>query len=237
MTAAIPVAVSEAKKKLSGNSASRKAPVPEKIPVRSSRISTAAAQVHPALGDRYGRGASPRRSGPGSTRAMQPHARVLVAEWVLGVVLIVATVPAEKGPKGYPEMVSTIMLRLSALTGIFFALSLIGTAERVARFAMWFGLIVDLGIIFHATTTGSTKSITNVFSGKPLMNGGVTLAGDFTSKDDPPQPTPFGSPGGSSGTSPANPGTSSGSGSGPASLSPNYPGGSSGTIPTPGVPT
>lgn len=256
MTAAIPVAaervaagrvagaagnagaVSQAKKTLTGKNGSsanrqRESAPPERDNSRASTSGTSS----PSSG--HGRGARPRRSGPRSARPMQPHVRVLVVEWLLAVILITVTVPSEKGGKGYPDMMATMMLRLSAATGIFFALSLIGTAQRAAKFAMWFGFIVDLGIIYHASTQRSGKALSALFTGQSILSdsGGATLAADFTDKSAPPQPTPFGGPaptgpaGGSVNTSP---GTSSGGGG--AQLSPNYPGGPGSTIPTPGVP-
>ena len=191
----------------------------------------------------YGRGARPRRSpGPRTTaRSMQPHVRVLVAEWLLAAILIAVTVPSEKGSKGYGQMMSTIMMRLTALTGLFFALTLIGTVQRAAKFAIWFGFIVDLGILYHATTSGSTKAIANVFKGQSIMtsSNGVTLASDFTSKDDPPQPTPYSPPGSGSGSNSGSGNSGSNSGTPGAYLNPNYPGGAGTTIPSaqiPGIP-
>jgi hypothetical protein len=131
-------------------------------------------------------------------------------------------------------MMSTIMIRLTALTALFFSLTLIGTVQRAAKFAIWFGFIVDLGILYHATTSGSTKAIANIFSGKPILSsgtGGVTLAADFTSKDTPPQPTPYSAPNSSNSGSGSGGDNGSGAQSPGAYLNPNYPGGAGTTIP------
>lgn len=231
--------VQQAKQTLTGkkDSAPRKTG-PGNVPDRKdSRISPE--RTSSANRD-YGRGARPRRSpGPRTTaRSMQPHVRVLVAEWLLAAILITVTVPAEKGGKGYPQMMTTIMMRLTALTGLFFALTLIGTVQRAAKFAIWFGFIVDLGILYHATTSGSTKAIANIFNGKSfLTSGGVTLASDFTSKDTPPQPTPYSAPNSNSNSGSGNNGGDTQSPG--AYLNPNYPGGAGTTIPgaqIPGLP-
>lgn len=251
MTAAIPVAaervaagrvagaasnagaVKQAKKSLTGSDSASRKRAQDRVPARDdSRVSTARTSSVPGG---HGGGARTRRRGPTSSRPLQPHVRVLVAEWLLAVILIAITVPSEKGSKGYPVMMGTIMLRLSALTGIFFALSLIGTAQRAARFAIWFGFLIDLGIIYHATTSGSTKALTAVFTGDSILsaNSGTTLAADFQDATPPPQPTPFG---GNAAMPEGTPNPGGTGGSGGAELSPNYPGGSTGTIPTPGIP-
>jgi hypothetical protein len=184
---------------------------------------------------------------------MQPSVRILVVEWVLAAILITVTVPSEKGGKGYSEMMSTMMLRLSGLTGIFFALALIGTSQRAAKFSIYFGFIIDLGILYHAATSGSGTALSGIFTGKSILSsgegsGGVVLAADFQDKSEPPQPSPFGgapvvgtigASGGSGSFGSAPLGGSSGgmsNGSGGAQLSPNYPGGPGSTIPTPGIP-
>lgn len=231
-------AVTQAKKTLTGKqeSAPRKKTGPASVPDRGSRTSTATPTSSGTFGG-YGRGArTPRRSSPRTSgRPMQPHVRVLVAEWMLAVILIVVTVPSEKGGKGYANMMTTLMLRLSGLTGIFFALSLIGTAQRAARFSIWFGFIIDLGILYHAASNRSGGTLAAIFTGKPILSesGGVTLAADFVDKSAPPQPTPFASSPSapSSGT-----GASTSSGGTGANLSPNYPGAPGSTIPTPGIP-
>lgn len=76
---------------------------------------------------------------------------------------------------------TTIMIRLSGLTGAFFALSLASEIPPARRFTMWFGLLIDLGIIYHASNTGAIKKIANVFGGKSIEpSSGTTLASDYT---------------------------------------------------------
>lgn len=217
--------VQQAKKTLTGTSGTKHPKPksgPDSIPAKKgSRVSTPKTSSNSGSG--HGRGAGPlRRTSPSkSGRAMQPHVRILVAEWVLAVLLIGVTVPSERGGKGYADMMGTMMLRLTGLTGIFFALSLIGTVQRAARFAIWFGFLIDLGIIYHATTSGSSKALASIFTGKSVLStsGGATLAADFHDTSTPPQPTPYG--GGVGASSSGTGGASANSGG--ASFSPGSP--------------
>lgn len=119
---------------------------------------------------------------------------------MLAAVLIAVTVPAEKSGKSYADMMASLIMRLTGLTGIFFALSLVGTVERAAKFTIWFGFIIDLGIIYHATTSGSTKALASIFTGKSILPGGQVLSADFSTPS-PSAPAPYtGGSGGSAST-------------------------------------
>lgn len=129
-----------------------------------------------------GRGGRARRASPSASGAIQ-HSGALIVEWILAVVLILITVPLEKQQQGYTVTISTMMLRLTGLTGIFFFLALLGTSPTTHRFAVWFGLIIDLGIIYHAATSGSGQLISNIFNHTSTLNsstGSVKLAADYT---------------------------------------------------------
>lgn len=118
-----------------------------------------------------------------------PKVGALMAEWLFGVVVISVTVPLQGAQNGYGKAITDVMFRLTGLTGFFFVLALLGNSARASRFVVWFGLLVDLGILFTATTSGTFNAMTAVFKGEPITNssgGGVIPAADVTSNQEPP---------------------------------------------------
>lgn len=59
---------------------------------------------------------------------------------------------------------TTLTLRLTGLSGIFFFLSLASSMQSMSKFAVWFGFIIDLGIIYHASAKGSLQTLSQIFS-------------------------------------------------------------------------
>jgi len=184
-------AVGNARKKLTGNSSAargRLAPTPAKRPESAPKRPEPKRDISHASNERrhggHGRSGTGRRTKAPRSSAGTPKIGVLIAEWLLAVVLIVVTVPMSGSTKGYQATITSIMMRLTGLTGIFFALALIGTSQKAARFPVWFGLIIDLGIIYHASASGGLKGTVALFSGQSITGGtgqgGVQLAADFT---------------------------------------------------------
>jgi hypothetical protein len=180
--------VRDARTKLTGSPApARGRLAPEKSPKvpekpESKKDSRAGSErKRKTRGDGAAGGRSRTRRSPGS----QPKIGVLIAEWLLALVLISVTVPMSGSSKGYQQTITSIMLRLTGLTGIFFALALIGTSQKAARFTIWFGLLIDLGIIYHASTSGALKATTAIFQGQSISGstGGAQLAADFKSTE------------------------------------------------------
>lgn len=169
---------------------------------RAAVRSTAAPRVvdsdysdNPSSGRGYRRVSnSPRTRGMARNRraprhSPNPRVGALMAEWLFGVVVISVTVPLQGAQNGYGKTITDIMFRLTGLTGFFFVLALMGNSQRAARFVVWFGLLVDLGILFTATTSGTFNAMTAVFKGQPITNsggGGVVPAADVTSNQEPP---------------------------------------------------
>lgn len=105
----------------------------------------------------------------------------LVGEWLLGVLLISVTVPLQAGSNGYQKVMTSVMYRLTALTAVFFVLAIMSSG-KAGKAAVYFGLIVDLGILFNAVRNGTVGNLGKVFAGTALTgtSGGTTPAADIT---------------------------------------------------------
>lgn len=79
---------------------------------------------------------------------------------------------------------SKVLIRLTALTSLFFVLFLMSGSKRGGQFAIWFGLLVDLGIVFTAARGQAFTTLADEISGKGT---GITLDA-ATSKLDTPHP-------------------------------------------------
>jgi hypothetical protein len=64
---------------------------------------------------------------------------------------------------------SELIVRLTALTAIFFVLFLLA-GTKAGKAAMWFGLLVDLGIVFTATTQNVFADLASAVQGKPITD-------------------------------------------------------------------
>lgn len=111
----------------------------------------------------------------------------LLAEYIGGVVIICLGTLTRGPSQGYTNVMSELMLRLTALTTVFFILFLLA-GSKAGKSAVWFGLLIDLGILFTAATenvlsdTASLISNTSVGGGSTLLASGGNL--------DQPEPPP-----------------------------------------------
>lgn len=103
----------------------------------------------------------------------------LIAEWLLGVILICVAVPIQAANAGYLKTITSIMYRLTALTAVFFVLALMSDTKG-AKTAVYAGLLIDLGIIFNAVQVGTFKGITNIMTGNSTLIGTAQPASDIT---------------------------------------------------------
>lgn len=125
---------------------------------RPSRARRAAGATGRYAGKRAGKFAMARLEGPASG--------ALFAEY-FGGALIIATGLFTKGPsKGYLDTMAEIMMRLTALTMVFFVLFLMTGSKRGGQAAIWLGLIIDLGIIFTAARGQHFTTLASEVSGK-----------------------------------------------------------------------
>lgn len=115
-----------------------------------------------------------------------PASGTLFAEYFAGALVITLDLFVKSPTEGYLSTMSKVMMRLTALTAVFFVLFLMTGSKRGGQVAVWFGLLVDLGIVFTAARRRSFTDIADMVSGKGT---GISLV-DATSKLDVPHPSP-----------------------------------------------
>jgi hypothetical protein len=91
-----------------------------------------------------------------------------VAEYVLGLLLITIITITNSAKTGYNDAMSKAMLQASALTGVFFILFLMSSGQRASRVAAWFGVLVDLGILFTAVNSNAISDFASLVQGNGL---------------------------------------------------------------------
>lgn len=101
-----------------------------------------------------------------------PASGALFAEYFAGAFIISMELFTKSATAGYTTTMSRILIRLTALTSLFFVLFLMTGSKRGGQFAIWFGLLVDLGIVFTAARGQSFTTLADEISGKGT---GITL--------------------------------------------------------------
>jgi hypothetical protein len=114
--------------------------------------------------------------------------RVLVAEFVLCIVLIGLTPVLMRKPANGKLYVPNDFVRLSAVSLLFFVLSLASASPRSSRVAAAFGGLVTLGTLYNAS--GSIKAIGSIFSTAKSTAGAIPTALAGTATVDAPTYTP-----------------------------------------------
>lgn len=89
---------------------------------------------------------------------------VLVAEFIAGILIISISMFTRN--RAWQDAVSDIMIRLTALTAAFFVLFLLTGSKRSGQFAMWFGLLIDLGIMYAAVQKNDIAALGAMISGQ-----------------------------------------------------------------------
>jgi hypothetical protein len=70
---------------------------------------------------------------------------------------------------------ANILIRLTAFTAVFFILFLAAGSPKAGKAAAWFGLLVDLGIVFTAYQASFFDSLTSLVQGAPTGVDQATL--------------------------------------------------------------
>jgi hypothetical protein len=118
----------------------------------------------------------------------------LLAEYLGGAVIISLELFTQGASRGYVSSMARVMIRLTALTAVFFVLFLMQGSRRGGQFAVWFGLLVDLGIILTAARGQTFSTTSDIVSGKGIQGISLTSAGDISGGaqdsgiNPPPQP-------------------------------------------------
>jgi hypothetical protein len=118
--------------------------------------------------------------GPGSLGS-----GALFAEYFAAVVIIILDLFTQGPAKGYTTTMAKVMIRLTALTAVFFVLFLMTGSKRGGQAAIWIGLIIDLGVVFTAARAQTLATASDEISG---TGSGITLDASNTALTAPPVP-------------------------------------------------
>ena len=112
------------------------------------------------------RGSTTRGSRMNIKQLSGPASGALFAEYFAGALIITLDLFTKSATQGYLGTMSKIMMRLTALTAVFFVLFLMTGSKRGGQAAIWFGLLVDLGVIFTAARGQTFTTVASEISGK-----------------------------------------------------------------------
>jgi len=137
--------------------------------------------------------AAKRGKGLAIKRLEGPVSGALFAEYFAGIFVIFIGVFTKAPTEGYLAVMPKIMIRLTALTAVFFVLFLMQGSKRGAQAAVWFGLLVDLGIVFTAAKSQTFSTTADIISGKGMPVQTLGAKGDGTGNQPsaltvPPEP-------------------------------------------------
>jgi hypothetical protein len=103
------------------------------------------------------------------------HSPVLLSEFLVAMVIVGAKGVTDIATTGYQKAITGIMLRYTAIIAIWFVLFLMSSSKRGSQFAMWFGLLIDLGILFDAVSGDAIANLTSIINGQGLPSQTVLL--------------------------------------------------------------
>lgn len=111
------------------------------------------------------------------------HTSSIFAEYIVAVVIISLGIFVRGGAQGYTVVISNVMMRLTALTAVFFVLFLMAGSKRGGQAAMWFGLLVDLAIVLQAARSQTFSTTADIIAGKGTGVDSTTLASSTTATE------------------------------------------------------
>jgi len=154
----------------------------------SSAASSEASGARPTRSARAGRASTGYARKRGQAFALKslsgPASGALFAEYFGGAFIITIELFTKAPTEGYSTVMSRVLIRLTALTSLFFVLFLLSGSKRGGQFAIWFGLLVDLGIVFNAARSQTFSTLSDEISGQGT---GISLD-SVTSSLDVPHP-------------------------------------------------
>lgn len=113
----------------------------------------------------------------------------LLAEYIGGVIIICLGTLTQGPSKGYANAMSELLLRLTALTTVFFVLFLLA-GTKAGKAAVWFGLLIDLGIVFTAAQHNVLSDTATLISSSTVSGGTATLTSAGGGNLEQPEPPP-----------------------------------------------
>lgn len=109
-----------------------------------------------------------------------PHTSAIFAEYIAAVVIITLGIFVKGGAQGYSQVMSNVMMRLTALTAVFFVLFLLAGSKRGGQAAVWFGLLIDLAAILTAARSQTFSTTADIIAGKGTGVETATLTASTT---------------------------------------------------------
>lgn len=113
------------------------------------------------------------------------HTSAIFAEYIVAVVIITMGLFVRGGAQGYTQTMSNVLMRLTALTSVFFVLFLLSSSKKGGQVAVWFGLLVDLGVILTAARTQTFSTVSDIVAGKGTGVETATLTAATTATEPP----------------------------------------------------
>lgn len=110
---------------------------------------------------------------PFRARSRGSYSQMLLLEYLVAAVLILLGVFV--GTDHYAKKMSAALLRLTALTGLFFVLALVASGPGSGKFAATFGLLIDVGVLFDSANSGHLQTIASVLKGGGSSDTGATV--------------------------------------------------------------
>jgi hypothetical protein len=111
---------------------------------------------------------------------------LILIEFLAGALIIGSSLFTKGSNKGYVITMSEILVRLSALTAVFFVLFLVGGSKNAGKAAAWFGLLIDIGILFNAVQETQISSLADIIRGQGTGVDGTTLVSATTVEEPKP---------------------------------------------------
>jgi hypothetical protein len=80
---------------------------------------------------------------------------MLAAEYMAAMAIAIIILFHDDGKSTYHQRMAKFFIQMTGITGLFFVLSLTATSERVSRYAIPFGLLVDVSMVIFAFKSGA----------------------------------------------------------------------------------
>jgi hypothetical protein len=93
---------------------------------------------------------------------------VLLAEFVAGLAIIGIAMFTRSATEKYNDVITGVIARYTAFTAVFFVLFLMASGKRSSQAAAWFGLLIDLGLVFDAVNHNMFQDLSSFIKGTGL---------------------------------------------------------------------
>lgn len=120
-----------------------------------------------------------------SIAEMRPKTRMLAAEFIGAIVIAIIMLFLQDGEKNYHQRMSRFFVQMTGITGIFFVLSLVSSSQKAARYAVPFGLLIDVSMLIYLFKQGGGKVI-DALTGNATTDYAEIIHNEETAHGTPP---------------------------------------------------